>query len=827
MNVRSDSSKTRRAILLSGTLLIAAIPLCGALAQTTPPVGPNATGVESGWEYYGEIEAGGRILIDGPPSGFGRVPGPVYWLTPQTTQSRAKFEEFGEIKSGFFIDYLNLGAASKDGRYTVDFWAENIGRNNQFYSLDLAKVGEHYLMLQWDQIPHLISTSAKTIFSGAGTTFLSVDNPLQSALQSYSCGATGGAALPAGCVLPIGPQTGVNARAQIESLIAGNATSLTLSTLREKASIAYRNTATDNWDFKFSYSNEHRTGTRPVNINWAYGFNANPNRPTDFVEVPQPIDDRTHIVGASAQYVGTTPWDTRWITSLKYSGSFYENSLKQLDVENPFCIGCLVNAGTNRGPNMLRLALTPSNMANAFTFNSVVNLPGKSRWTNTLQYNMMRQNDPFVSTTTNGLVLPDALPATSANAKVDTFLVNSVLTTQITNDLKSTFRYRFYDIQNNTPELLWSSYVVADSRISTTDKRNLAIAYTKQNASAELNWRAVPWLTLGTIYLWEQYDRTRRDVNVTNEHSGKIYMDADLWDAAKLRTNVMYAMRRYNNYDAEAFVDVPSLGVFSEVPPQVRKFDIANRDRIKAEAFFDIPLGKSVTVTPNFGLRFDSFPTDVVNQLGVTKDTAWNAGIEFSTKLNSEARLMLAYNYEHHNLQLDACCGGAPGGVIPANIWSSNITQHYHTVITALDWKAIPGKLDFKFEYTLAVASEANDTTPCLSGNTGCTGGGVGVTTTQFPTELNNFQRFSVLARYYVDPDFVRRMGWKGEVVVKARYIFERNQNTNWATDSLTPYIPSEDQTTDLTNGGRSLFLAAMNPNYTAHIAMMSLAVKW
>lgn len=329
---------------------------------------------------------------------------------------------------------------------------------------------------------------------------------------------------------------------------------------------------------------------------------------------------------------------------------------------------------------------------------------------------MMRQNDPFVSTTTNGLVLPNALPATSANAKVDTFLVNSVLTTQITNNLKSTFRYRYYDIVNNTPELLWSSYVVADSRISTTDKRNLAIAYTKQNASAELNWRAVPWLTLGTIYLWEQYDRTRRDVNVTNEHSGKFYMDADLWNAAKLRTNLMYAMRRYNNYDAEAFVDVPSLGVFSEVPPQVRKFDIANRDRIKAEAFFDIPIVKSVTVTPNFGLRFDSFPTDVVNQLGVTKDNAWNADIEFSTKLNSEARLMLAYNYEHHNLQLDACCGGAPGGVIPANIWSSNITQHYHTVNTALDWKAIPGKLDFKFEYTLAVASEANDTTPCPSG---------------------------------------------------------------------------------------------------------------
>jgi MtrB/PioB family decaheme-associated outer membrane protein len=475
---------------------------------------------------------------------------------------------------------------------------------------------------------------------------------------------------------------------------------------------------------------------------------------------------------------------------------------------------------------MLRLALAPSNMANAFTFNSVVNLPGKSRWANTLQYNMMRQNDPFVSTTTNGLVLPDALPAMSANAKVDTFLVNSVLTTQITNNLKSTLRYRYYDINNQTPELLWGSYVVADSRISTIDKRNLAIAYTKQNVSAELNWRAVPWLTFGAIYLWEQYDRTRRDVNVTNEHSGKFYMDADLWDAAKLRTNVMYAVRRYKNYDHDDFVEVPGL-VSSEAVAQLRKFDIANRDRIKAEAFFDIPVGKSLTITPNFGLRFDNFPIDVVNQLGVQRDNAWNAGIEFSTKLNSDARLMLAYNYEFHNLYMNGCCGSAPGGVIAANVWSSDITQQYHTVIAALDWKAVPGKLDFKFEYLIALASEANATTPCLSGNTGCTGGGTGVTTTQFPTERNTFQRFSVLAKYYVDPDVVRRMGWSGQVVVKARYIFERNENTNWAIDTLTPYVPTEDQTTDLTNGGRSLFLAAMNPNYTAHIALIALGIKW
>ena len=59
-----------------------------------------------------------------------------------------------------------------------------------------------------------------------------------------------------------------------------------------------------------------------------------------------------------------------------------------------------------------------------------------------------------------------AIPAASANAKMDTLLVNNVLTTNISKDLKTTFRYRYYDLDNRTPELLWQNYVFADGAIS-------------------------------------------------------------------------------------------------------------------------------------------------------------------------------------------------------------------------------------------------------------------------------------------------------------------------------------------------------------------------
>jgi MtrB/PioB family decaheme-associated outer membrane protein len=791
--------KAQSRILATGVLLIATLPLSsGAVAQDQ-----NTWG-----EYHGQFEVGGRVFIQRPPTGFGTAPAPDNWLTPRTSESRAKFEEYGAIKPGLYADTIRIWSLTKDGLYGFDFGARNVGFNNQSYYLDLSKAGQHYLTIGWDQTPHLISTSAKTIFGGVGTTSLTVDNTLQTNLQANQASATAAGA------------AGIAARTAIEGFINSAAGSLTLSALREKAFVDYKYTPDSNWEFKLDYSNEHRTGTRPVGMNWGTGF------PTNIVEAIQPIDDRTQNINATGQYIGTSPWGKKWIANLKYSGSFYDDSLKTLGVENPFCLtsagGCFPN---------LQLSLYPSNSANAFTLSNAVDLPWQSRFANTIQYNMMRQNDTFVNTAINGLT-PAALPATSANAKVDTLLVNNTLTTQITKDLKSTIRYRYYDFDNKTPELLWTNYVRADSSIVTPAGgfRNLAIAYTKQNASGELNWRAFRWLTLGGVYAWEQYDRTRRDANVTNENSGKIYMDATVWASTHLRGSVLYSQRRYNNYDAATFVDAPAINQTADNLAAVRKFDMANRDRLKIETFLDVPINGNLTITPTFGLRNDRYPIDVVNQLGVSKDNGWNAGADLAARLSPNVRLMLSYNYEERRRNMADCCGGAAGGLIPANIWYSDILQRYNTFITAVDWNAIPERLDFRFEYLLALGSEANNTTFCSSGADGCTGsgtGGVNPPRTQFPAEKNSFQRFSTTARYFVDPTIVRQMGWKGEVIAKLRYIYERNHTENWAIDNMTPYIPTSDQSVDLTGGGRSIFLAYANPNYTAQIIAASLAFKW
>ena len=121
--------------------------------------------------FHGGFEAGGRF-VDRPPSGFGRAPNGDF-LTPSQTQSRAKFEEYGEVRSAPMLDWINLQFGTTDGRYAVDFWGKNVGLDNQSYWLDIAKPGEHYLTFGYDETPRLFSTSAKTLFRGTPT-FLTV-----------------------------------------------------------------------------------------------------------------------------------------------------------------------------------------------------------------------------------------------------------------------------------------------------------------------------------------------------------------------------------------------------------------------------------------------------------------------------------------------------------------------------------------------------------------------------------------------------------------------------------------------------------------------------
>jgi len=184
-------------------------------------------------------------------------------------------------------------------------------------------------------------------------------------------------------------------------------------------------------------------------------------------------------------------------------------------VQNPYCdtINCdVLTGGTGANPffapNTLRMGLDPSNNANAITWNGALDLPfWRARYVSTVQYNAMRQNDPFVDTGTNGLVAPPVLlngvPVGSLNGQVNTTLWNNVVTMSPTKDLKVTLRGRHYDVDNNTPSLHVDDWIASDSTLAGIARNSLPISYVKDNASADASWKAARWATIGGGYYWE------------------------------------------------------------------------------------------------------------------------------------------------------------------------------------------------------------------------------------------------------------------------------------------------------------------------------------
>lgn len=862
----------RRPILLAGAMLVIAVPPRAFAADQD--VFTKAPPAPTGWYFNGGLEAGGRYVFNRPPSGFGDTnvsggggctvaagpPGVTRcFLTPSQVDSRAKFEEYGAIRSGLFLDYGNVSFGTLDGRYAFDLWLRNVGNNNQSYTFDAAKIGEHYLSVGWDQTPHDISTSAKTVFGGVGTPFLTVNPALRASLNGQLTNAANNNA------------GGDAARDNMQNFINTAAGPLELSTRRDKASVGYTWTPTPETEASVDYSHEHRTGTRPTGISYGWGATASP-RPTNPVEVPQPIDDTTQNVNAKIERAGIDFLGLRVTSNLNYSGSFYNNGVKQMDVQNPFCATCNVLTGGagGFGPQTLRLGLYPDSQANAVTWNTAVDFPFlKARNVSTLQYNHMRQNDPFVNTGTNGLVAPPVtfggVPVGSLNGEVNTFLWNDVFTAQLTKDLKLTLRGRVYDVDNTTASLHIENWIFGDSgcaagapnpvtgQCAVGNARNsLPIAYKKDNAGGDLSWRAASWATVGGGIAWERYERTFRDVDTTNEFTGKTFVDFAPAEMVRARASYQYGMRRYETYDPALFV--AGVGLQSSDPAfNMRRFDVANRDRHKADALLEFSPGSVVTITPNAGLRFDDYPDPTFNPLGVRSDHSWNAGLEVGAKLAPTVKIMASYNYEQRRLDMAGGTGGAnintgnpladcsSDRTVNPNLfvgtsctWLTQINQRYHTFMVAADWKVVPSRFDLRLEALYVLSTEASNLTPCpapLPAANSCNGLQTGVAPAslnfgQFPTERNNFYRFNAVGRYYVDPDFVRQMGWVGDVTLKLRYTWERNQNSNWAIDNMTPYIGTPD-TVELTGGSRSLFLAAFNPNYTTQVVAASVSLKW
>ncbi len=676
------------------------------------------TDEQSAEEFYlhGFIEVGGLVFIDRPP-----------------VTDRAKFEEYGETSPGFIIPEVYIEFGTADGLNFAEIRGTDLTENDRNVVAELYKPGGYYLDFEWDETPHLYSTSAQTVHSG-----------------------------PANDLVVILPPT---------------PTRTELSVDRKTGKAEARFTPAPEWDIRFSYSHEKRDGTKPFRGNLGFG---------DIIEFPEPVDYTTQIIGASAQYFGKLAEGRTWTANLTYSGSFFENEFESVAWDDPFDVD-------DRG----RHALAPDNYAHAITLSGGIDLSKNTRFTGTVSYNMMRQDEDFIPMTINTALLPGpALPAMSLNGEIDTLTVDSKLTTKLHSDVQATARYRYYSSDNDTPELYFDEYIRTDSSLRTgpgnAERTSLSRSYTKQNADLDFVWDAHDMATLGLLLGWEQYDRDRRAVDVTNEFSGKVTADLEPADWLSMRASALYAQRRFDNYDYTTFVgDVTHTPGNGDENPLTRKYDLSDRDRIKLNLSAEASLSDALTITALGGVRNDEFEDDG-GELGLLHDRSWDAGIELYYMADETISFFASYTHERFDRR------------IRNTNWTQDVDDEVDTVTAGINWAIVPDTLDLTVDgtYSWAVEKVPAGTGPAVA----------------FPDVTNEYQRYEASLKYTFDEDQKRRFGWEGDAFLTLGYAFERNERSDWG-DGVSPYMPGQ--------SNNSIYLADQDLNYEAQIVYGTLKLQW
>ncbi|MEK6571566.1 MAG: MtrB/PioB family outer membrane beta-barrel protein, partial [Bacteroidota bacterium] len=352
------------------------------------------------------------------------------------TLGSSKFTEYRDLPTGLFMNVFSINFMNQDYTNVLSIWGSHVGQKDQNIAAQLGVRGKFKLELEWDQTPHNYTNTARTVFNGSGGGVLTMPVLVRSQLRT----------LVATDVNPA--VTGIQFdTVAVTNLLLGVVNSTDVVSRRDKAKASVSYSPSEQLDIKFQYSNERRSGTKPLGVNFAF----NP------IEVPEPTAYRTQEALANLEYA-TKDWNVQ----LGYSASIFTNKNDVLIWDNPFREIDAVGT-SSRG----RLDLYPDNTAQSVSFSGAANLPYSTRVATSLSYGWRRQDDKFIPYTINTALLSDptfpTLPASSLNGKVGTTLVNFSVTNRFFSSVWFSARYRSFDYDNQTPSLIFPAYVAYDN----------------------------------------------------------------------------------------------------------------------------------------------------------------------------------------------------------------------------------------------------------------------------------------------------------------------------------------------------------------------------
>jgi hypothetical protein len=330
------------------------------------------------------------------------------------------------------------------------------------------------------------------------------------------------------------------------------------------------------------------------------------------------------------------------------------------------------------------------------------------------------------------------------------------------------------------------------------------------------------WLSAKLGYLWESIHRERREVLDSNEHSfGPTF---DLKPASWLLVRMGYRrmIRDAHDYDIGRKVVVEPDETQEEIREEhladLRKYEMAARNRDKYSLFAQVSPLQNVTLHAGFDFNNDRFPRTVI---GLKKNINYVPSVGLTYSPADWVTLFADYNWDRYNWKMkaierssttQAACGLAANtdvtpATCPGAIWNSRGIDSVNTFGVGSDVSLIKNLLTFRLHYTISDA----DAKIRASGN------GIGSSpATNFPTVKSQWHELLARFEYRIHKNVALRFG----------YYFNRFNSKDFGLDVMKPWMGDVD--TGTSGSADSIFLGDnIKKPYTAHLGFLGLRLSF
>lgn len=535
------------------------------------------------------------------------------------TDGQARYSQYTDWSPGFLARALELELRRRESATEIEFRGLGLGRDDALYVGRVAVERTFLLEGFHSELPHPSMRDARPLYP----------RPFGTSLT-----------LPAGLV-PAG-----SSDADIDAVLAARSPS-TLRVDRRRSGVDLSVRPGPGWELSAAYRLEDKKGERASGGAMFFAF-VNPDLGS-VVELPQPVDHRTHDLSLRASYA-----DPSFSASLGYDLSIFDNDHASLTWENPF------------GPQPIprgRLALEPDNHAQGISGAFGVNLPWRGRLTGRVSWQRMDQDQSLLPPTINPS-LPDwnttaALSRSDADAHAETLLVSGELLAQPWDPLRVRLHLRYYDRDYGSPfssanPLLpgVSGYIAEDGGAGLAPQLRTGppeFDRERLQGGVDLRLRATRKTALTLAYLRESTRREDRERNRVADDQLRIELSNRSLSWLTVRGSYAYTHRSGSPYrpdpNAASFTDAG--GVPPQTAPALRKYDLASRDRSEVELRLGAALGEGADVSLSGRYRDDDYDAG----LGLRSDRYGDVTLELFYQLSPRLQLNGYATYERRRLR--------------------------------------------------------------------------------------------------------------------------------------------------------------------------------